>query len=127
MNEPLHPRQQAILGFIESYVAQKGYAPSVRDICQALEIPSTSTVTCHLDALQANGLILMDAGVSRSIRLVKPDNAETKAIGPRTERIMSRILQLGEQLEQPDKGQLVIDFAGDTIKIRLTVVIPGAP
>ena len=125
MNEPLHPRQQAILRFVESYVAEKGYAPSLREICHALHIPSTSTVTYDLDALQAKGLILMDACVSRSIRLVKPDNAETKAIGPRTERIMSRILQLGEQLEQPDKGQLVIDFAGETLKVRLTVVIPS--
>lgn len=127
MNEALHPRQQAILRFVESYVAEKGYSPSLREICHALHIPSTSTVTYDLDALQANGLILIDAGVSRSIRLVKRQSAETKAIGPRTERIVSRILQLGEQLEQPDKGQLVIDFAGDTIKMRLMVVVPGDP
>jgi len=83
--------------------------------CQALDIPSTSTVTYDLDALQANGRILMDAG------------AQTKPIGPRTERIVRRILQLGERLEEPDKGQLVIDFAGDTIKMRLMVVVPDDP
>jgi len=69
----------------------------------------------------------MDAGVSRSIRLVKPQSAETKPIGPRTQSIVSRILELGERLEEPDKGQLVIDFAGLTVKIRLTVVVPGDP
>ena len=37
---------------------------------------------------------------------------------------MRRILELGDQLEQPDKGQILIDFAGDSIKIRLTVVLP---
>jgi len=95
--------------------------------CRALDIPSTSTVTYDLDALQAKGLIHMDPGVSRSIRLFKPDGAQTKPIGPRTERIVRRILQLGEQLEQPDKGQLLIDFAGETVKIRLTVVVPGEP
>lgn len=127
MSEPLHPRQHAILKFNQRYQAKNGYPPSVREICQALDIPSTSTVTHHLDALQAKGLIHRDPGVTRSLRLVKPDGAQTKAIGPRTERIVRRILELGERLEEPDKGQLVIDFAGETVKIRLTVVVPGDP
>lgn len=53
--------------------------------------------------------------------------AETKAIGPRTQSIVSRILELGERLEEPNKGQLVIDFAGETIRVRLTVVVPRGP
>lgn len=69
----------------------------MREICQALDIPSTSTVTYHLDALQANGLIHRDPGVTRSLRLFKPDGAQTKPIGPRTERIVRRILGLGER------------------------------
>ena len=125
MGDSLHPRQQAILRFVESYVAEKGYAPSLRDISQALDIPSISTVTYDLDALQAKGLIHRDPGVTRSLRLVKPDAGQTKAIGPRTERIVARILELGERLEETDKGQLVIDFAGETLKVRLTVVIPS--
>jgi len=127
MNEPLHPRQHAILKFNQRYQAKNGYPPSMREICQALDIPSTSTVTYHLDALQPKGLIHRDPGVTRSLRLFKSDGAQTKPIGPRTERIVRRILELGERLEESDKGQLVIDFAGETIRIRLTVVVPSDP
>ena len=125
MNEPLHPRQHAILKVNQRYQAKNGSPPSVREICQALDIPSTSTVTYHLDALQAKALIHRDPGVMRNLRLFKPDGAQTKPIGPRTERIVSRILELGERLEEPDKGQLLVDFAGETLKVRLTVVIPS--
>jgi len=141
MNEPLHPRQHAILGFVESYVAENGYGPSLRDICQALDIPSKSTVTYHLNALQACGLIHRDPDINRSLRLAGPEGIsvaesqpsrsspanQTSQGGPRTRAIVRRILELGERLEEPDKGQLVIDFAGLTVKIRLTVVVPGGP
>ena len=59
--------------------------------------------------------------------MVESDGAQTKPIGPRTERIVRPILELVERLEEPDKGQLVVDFAGDTIKMRLTVVVPSDP
>jgi len=39
----------------------------------------------------------------------------------------ARILDLGERLEEPEKGQLLIDFAGLTVKIRLTVAVAGDP
>jgi len=139
MNEPLHPRQHAILKFNQRYQAKNGYPPSVREICQALHIPSKSTVTYHLDALQASGLIHRDPGISRSLRLAgtegisvaesqpsrsSPAN-QTSQGGPRTRAIVRRTLELGERLEEPDKGQLVIDFAALTVKIRVTVVVPG--
>ncbi|HUV93907.1 MAG TPA: helix-turn-helix domain-containing protein [Anaerolineae bacterium] len=141
MDDSLHPRQQAILGFVDSYVAQKGYAPSLREICQALDIPSKSTVTYHLNALQRRGLIHRDPGISRSLSVPgtqgisvgesQPSRSsaanQTSQGGPRTRAIVRRILELGERLEEPQKGQLVIDFAGLTVKIRITVVVPGDP
>jgi len=119
-----HGQAKITLGS-QRYQAKNGYPPSVREICQALDTPSTSTVTYHLDALQAKGLIHRDPGVTRSLRLFKADGAQTKPIGPRTEKIVRRILELGERLEDPEKGQLLVDFAGDTIKMRLTVVVPS--
>jgi len=70
-------------------------------------------------------------GIEQMNHVTKVDGTQTgivgKAIGPRTERIVRRILELGDQLEQPDKGQLLIHFADDSIKVRLTVVLPGDP
>ncbi|MEB3197253.1 MAG: transcriptional repressor LexA [Candidatus Sericytochromatia bacterium] len=62
-------RQDEVHAFIVAHVAQNGYAPSIREICTALGLRSTSTVHYHLTALAKRGLIQWEGGKNRAIRL----------------------------------------------------------
>ena len=46
------PKQQEILDFIEAYIRDNGYPPSIREICAAVNLKSSSTVYTHLEALK---------------------------------------------------------------------------
>ncbi len=59
--------QQRILDYIEKYVEVNGYAPSVREIGQAVDLRSTSTVHGHLSRLEKKGLLRREAMKPRTI------------------------------------------------------------
>ena len=63
-------RSQIVLQFIEKYMTENGYSPSVREICQAVGLRSTSSVQANLDALEEKGYIIRDPMLKRSIRIV---------------------------------------------------------
>ena len=66
----LTSRQQRILEFIEAFVLDHGYPPTVREIGQAVSISSTSVVDYNLGALERRGLLRRDREISRGIELV---------------------------------------------------------
>lgn len=72
MSDKITKRQQAVLDVIEQCIREKGYGPTVREVCQALGLSSPSTVHVHLKALEEKGLIKRDALKSRSIALTYP-------------------------------------------------------
>ena len=53
--DSLSKRQQQIYNFIESYIEQKGFGPTVREICEAVNLSSPSTVHVHLKTLEDKG------------------------------------------------------------------------
>ena len=65
---PLTPKQEAVYNFLVKKM-QNGIPPSVREICAATGIKSTSTVHAILGVLEEQGYILRDAKYSRAIRL----------------------------------------------------------
>lgn len=65
----LSPMERDVYGYIESMIENEGYAPSVRDICRALGIRSTSTAHACLSRLDQKGYIKKDQGKSRALRL----------------------------------------------------------
>lgn len=67
----LKERERAVLDYIRRVTLEKGYAPSVRDICMALNYKSTSTVQMYLDRLTSYGYIRREEGKSRSIALAE--------------------------------------------------------
>ena len=69
MAEKVTKRQQAVLDCIEECIREKGYGPTVREVCQSLGLSSPSTVHVHLKALEEKGLIKRDPLKSRSIAL----------------------------------------------------------
>ena len=65
----LKPQEQRVLDYIVSSINANGYAPSVRDIKNALGFKSTSTVHMYLNRLEEFGLIRKEDGKSRAITL----------------------------------------------------------
>jgi len=60
-------RQQDILTFMKKTIAEKGYSPTVREICQALKIKSTSTVHSDIKVLEVQGLVKKDPSKPRTV------------------------------------------------------------
>ena len=60
-------RQNDILAFMKKTIAAKGYSPTVREICAALEIKSTSTVHSDIKALEDKGLVRKDPAKPRTV------------------------------------------------------------
>ncbi len=68
--ENLNKKQLAILEFIKKEIYKKGYPPSVREICEAVNLKSTSTVHGHLSRLEKKGFIRRDATKPRAIEVL---------------------------------------------------------
>ena len=63
-------KQTEILDYIKLQILNKGYPPSVRDICEAVNLKSTSSVHAHLETLEKNGYIRRDPTKPRAIEII---------------------------------------------------------
>ena len=75
-----HENQQKILDFIKSEIEDKGYPPSVREICAAVGLRSTSTVHAHLNHLEAQGLIRRDSTKPRALEVLDGSLARGRSV-----------------------------------------------
>lgn len=62
-------KQFEILEFIKQEILDKGYPPAVREICEAVDLKSTSSVHAHLSTLEKNGYIRRDPTKPRAIEI----------------------------------------------------------
>ena len=76
--EKLTDKQTQILEYIRHEILAKGYPPSIREICQAVNLKSTSSVHAQLSSLEAKGYIRRDLTKSRSIEIIDDDFSLTK-------------------------------------------------
>ncbi len=72
--------QQFILNYIKEQIALQGYPPSVREICDAVGLKSTSTVHGHLKRLESKGLLRRDAMKPRAMEILTEDEKENSFI-----------------------------------------------
>lgn len=63
-------KQEEILEYIKSELLLKGYPPAVREICEAVNLKSTSSVHSHLETLEKNGYIRRDPTKPRAIEIM---------------------------------------------------------
>ena len=63
-------KQQEILDYIKNEIINRGFPPAVREICEAVNLKSTSSVHSHLEALEKNGYIRRDATKPRAIEII---------------------------------------------------------
>ena len=63
-------KQQEILDYIKQEILNKGYPPTVRELCDAVHLKSTSSIHSHLETLEKNGYIRRDPSKPRTIEIV---------------------------------------------------------
>ncbi|MEA1904450.1 MAG: transcriptional repressor LexA [Candidatus Hadarchaeota archaeon] len=104
----LSSRQENMLKFIREFVRENRYPPTIREIGEAVDIPSTSNVSYNLNMLQEKGYLVRNKMISRGLRLVEP--------GPLAEAIEVPLLgriAAGSPIPIPDAEP----FEGETIRL----------
>lgn len=81
IDEELTKRQKQILDFIEEFIIEKAYPPSVREICKAVGLSSPATVQSHLDKLKTKGYIKRDPLKPRTIEIMSPSKKYEGILG----------------------------------------------
>jgi len=76
----LSPRQAKILDFLRSYIEERDYPPSIREIQEACGISSTSVVDYNLRKLEEKGYIRRDRDISRGIELLGPNGRRPRIV-----------------------------------------------
>ena len=123
-------KQQRVLDYVREQIKKDGYAPSVREICKALDLKSTSTVHGYLARLEKKGLIQKAALKPRTLRIVGTSTEEEKNKGFYTSKEMVDVPIVGrvtagmpilavENIE--DSFPLPIDFVGNSESFMLKV------
>lgn len=123
-------KQQRVLDYVREQIKKDGYAPSVRDICKALDLKSTSTVHGYLARLEKKGLIQKAALKPRTLRIVGEEGEREEDKGFYTSKEMVDVPIVGrvtagmpilavENIE--DSFPLPIDFVGNSESFMLKV------
>jgi len=73
MAEKLTTKQQRVLDFLKAEIRQNGYPPTVREICDAIGLSSTSTAHAHLEMLERKGYIRRSKTKNRSTEILDED------------------------------------------------------
>lgn len=71
-------KQKEILEYIKSQILSRGFPPSVREICEAVHLKSTSSVHSHLEMLEKNGFIRRDPTKPRAIEILDDEFGLTR-------------------------------------------------
>lgn len=77
-NGKISAKQQEILSYIKDEILSRGYPPSVREICDAVHLKSTSSVHSHLETLEKNGFIRRDPTKPRAIEILDDEFGITR-------------------------------------------------
>ena len=78
--EQLTKRQNDVYEYLKDYIHENGYAPCVRDICNALGLKSTSTAHAHLTKLESKGYISRDPAKPRTTLIIGEGGAKERMV-----------------------------------------------
>ncbi len=145
--EKISAKQTEVLEFLKNEILNKGYPPSVREICEAVNLKSTSSVFAHLETLEKKGYIRRDPTKPRAIEIIddnfnmlRRDMVSVPVVGRvaagqpilAAQNIESYFPVPAEYLPRKEafmlkvKGDSMIDagiFDGDTILVERTDII----
>ena len=111
-------RQDKILQYMKDTILERGFPPTVREICTALDIKSTSTVFKDLNTMEAKGLIRKDPSKPRALVVVDSERERTKTKGLQGNAQMangasvSETSQPGNLFELDDTNTTMIPIIG---------------
>ena len=71
MDKGLNVKEKAILKYIEKEINKKGYAPTIREICEETGIKSTASVYNYMVSLKKKGYIEYDTKRCRTLKILK--------------------------------------------------------
>lgn len=115
-------KQSEIYEFIKNQVNTKGYPPSVREICEAVNLSSTSTVHGHLTRLEKKGLIRRDPTKPRAIELLQePHNKKEMIDIPIIGKVTAGIPILAQESIE-DYLTIPLDFVNSTNELFILKV-----
>ncbi len=120
--EGLSQRQTSILEYIQRFMQESGYPPSIRDIQEKLKISSTSVVAYNLRKLEDRGLIERDNKVSRGIKMPGDSLQTTAPLNITTRRVaLAGAIAAGQPIPVPDQGETeeFVEVPGDMIPERI--------
>jgi len=132
---PLTPKQKKVFDFINDYIKDKGYAPTLEEIASHFKLNSVSTIHQFIKALEAKGYLSKEYRKSRSITPTEMGNVEIPLLGYITAGEPIEAVSNPEPLSVPQtmlskgglhyalkvKGNSMIDegiYDGDTVIIR---------
>ncbi len=104
--------RENIFKFIQSFLSERGYAPTVRDIVKGCNLSSPALVQHHLNILERQGYIHRDPQAVRSIQLVEKDIIEVPLLGT---------IAAGEPIPVPD-SETWTTVAEETLKLTPDIV-----
>ena len=96
-SKPRGDMQEKILAYIQSVIRERGYAPSVREIGEAVGLRSTSTVHGHLTHLEKKGLLHRDAMKPRAMGIVDDESIDDVCRIPVIGRVAAGVPILAEE------------------------------
>jgi len=106
-------KQRRIIKFIERFLSDKGYPPTIRDIQAGCDISSTSVVDYNLNILKSRGHIERDADVSRGITLpTRTQTSESPGPGP-----VIGMIAAGEPIPVPTPDTWDVAAVSETMEV----------
>ena len=104
--EGLSQRQISNLEYIQRFMRDSGYPPSIRDIQEKLKISSTSVVAYNLRKLEERGLIERDNRVSRGIKMPADVEPAPALLGHGRRVPLAGSIAAGQPIPVPDQGEI---------------------
>jgi repressor LexA len=109
----LSDKQRRIISYIDRFLADKGYPPSIRDIQAGCKISSTSVVDYNLNILESRGYLRRHADVSRGIKLLNKE--------PTTEMLVAvpviGMIAAGEPIPVPTPDTWDVTATAETMNV----------
>lgn len=104
----LKEREQKILDYMKTEIKTKGYPPTVREICNALGIKSTSTVHKDIESLVRQGYLKKDPSKPRALMVVEPsdESGHTQAAHGYSSDIPDSASSVNDVVEIPIVGRV---------------------
>ncbi len=108
----LTKKQLAVYNFIDTFIKEKGYSPSYRDICSGLGLSSPASIAEHINNLIALGALKKSDGSARSLEVIDFTHPETVAL------FKNKLLELSVEKNR-EKETEILKQAADILELEL--------